>query len=710
MNCSPRKYGIKQQLGFEAWSSPVYCHSVDSDKSKREKMLLIKTLQPYKLKDRKKNNMEEAEQEQEARGLKSVAEAKCKDSNFKSALKYAKRAERLCPNLDGISSMVTAFKILRTASKTPDPNWYKILQVEPFAHTNTIKKNYKKLAFLLHPDKNPHAGSEEAFKLVSEAFRFLSDKLKRKEYDMRLRIRIQDEKIKEGGVGGLGSSVVVERETFWTSCSTCRLFHQFERRKSFKALEVESDENGGGENVKVRTSERLRNATDLASKGKIISNEGLGRRVSDSGEINGGSGGRGKSVSGGNGGEPFGWRLRRRMSSVGEVMERSKPKKAKTSEDMMTLAEMQSEMKKKAQEEKMKMKLKLQDKKDGREKEDKRERLRHNDLKKGKNFEVERRTISKKIKDLGSDKTRCLAVDRSSRVSKSGDLEIMAVEDSDFYDFDKDREERSFKKGQVWAIYDDDDGMPRHYGLIDEVVSVNPFEGSVWALYNEAALDAGGSNLSVKDKRCYDIVVFLTTYSEMHGLSMGYLEKVDGFKTVFKRREIGSHAIRWLEKNDVRLVSHQIPARKLSGDEAPNLLKDCWELDPASLPPDLLTFVNSNSSMAMAASSDSVSSPKARTWCDHLVFFTSDLTGIPSSDTPCKRCSVIPQFRAVYETAYILKFGEAPSFRKILISVVGLPLLFLHMAASWLGLGPTTILDNKCIGISPEFLPGLTKK
>ncbi|KAJ7953395.1 DnaJ domain containing protein [Quillaja saponaria] len=40
-----------------------------------------------------------------------------------------------------------------------------------------------------------------------------------------------------------------------------------------------------------------------------------------------------------------------------------------------------------------------------------------------------------------------------------------------------DRVERSFKKGQVWAIYDDDDdGIPRHYGLIDEAVSVNSFE------------------------------------------------------------------------------------------------------------------------------------------------------------------------------------------------------------------------------------------
>ncbi|KAL2348868.1 hypothetical protein Fmac_002868 [Flemingia macrophylla] len=67
---------------------------------------------------------------------------------------------------------------------------------------------------------------------------------------------------------------------------------------------------------------------------------------------------------------------------------------------------------------------------------------------------------------------------------KSGDLEKhsgeelenMAAVDSDFYDFDKNRVERSFKKGQVWAVYDDDDGMARHYVLMDEFVSVSPFE------------------------------------------------------------------------------------------------------------------------------------------------------------------------------------------------------------------------------------------
>ncbi|CAN6586363.1 unnamed protein product [Malus baccata var. baccata] len=308
------------------------------------------------------------EPEQEARWLKSVAEAKYKDSNVKSALKYAKRAERLSPSLEGISSMVTAVKIIRTASQSPNPDWYKVLQVEPFAHNNTIKKNYKKLAFLPHPDKNPHAGSEEAFKLVNEAIRFLSDKHRRKEYDMRLRIKIQDEKIKESGVGGLGFSMVVESDTFWTACSTCRPLHQFERRylghnlvcpsckKSFKALEVEN-----GENFKVRTSERLRKVS-LVSKGGM-SSEGLVRRVSDSGEINGSTGGKGKGgvlqrkgevgtgdldsqvsagkkksvvwekngevgtgslgnqANGSDAVEPSGWRLRRRMSSVGEVME-----------------------------------------------------------------------------------------------------------------------------------------------------------------------------------------------------------------------------------------------------------------------------------------------------------------------------------------------------------------------------------------------------
>ena len=171
----------------------------------------------------------ESDNEQEALRLKSLAETKFKSSNLKSALKYAKRAERLAPNLDGLSEMVTSFQILREASNSSaTPDWYKILQVEPFAHMNTIRKQYKKLALILHPDKNPYAGSEEAFKLVGEAFQLLSDKIRRQEYDMKLRIRIQEETIESSKDG----------ETFWTACSTCRLLHQFERRYVEQPLEL----------------------------------------------------------------------------------------------------------------------------------------------------------------------------------------------------------------------------------------------------------------------------------------------------------------------------------------------------------------------------------------------------------------------------------------------------------------------------------------
>lgn len=227
-----------------------------------------------------------------------------------------------------------------------------------------------------------------------------------------------------------------------------------------------------------------------------------------------------------------------------------------------------------------------------------------------------------------------------------GELTLMAVEDSDFYDFDKDRMEKCFAVGQVWGIYDDDDGMPRHYGLINEVLSKNPFrvkmswldaegngegtllarenakdyiscgrfkvgrkieiesvnffshlvdyeraakevyriypkKGSVWALYCERSLGD-------EEERSYDIVVCLASYKDMYGMSMGYLEKVEGFKTIFRRREVGAHAVRWLKKDDMSLLSHQVPARKVVDVEGVELPKDCWELDPASLPPGLL--------------------------------------------------------------------------------------------------------------------------
>ncbi|MQL41703.1 J domain-containing protein, partial [Escherichia coli] len=46
-----------------------------------------------------------------------------------------------------------------------------------------IKKNYRRLALLLHRDKNPFTLSDHAFKLVADAWALLSDPVQKPLYD-----------------------------------------------------------------------------------------------------------------------------------------------------------------------------------------------------------------------------------------------------------------------------------------------------------------------------------------------------------------------------------------------------------------------------------------------------------------------------------------------------------------------------------------------
>lgn len=64
--------------------------------------------------------------------------------------------------------------------------FYEILGLEEVKTTCTegeIKKAYRKLSLLTHPDKNGYEGADEAFKLVSRAFQVLSDPDKKKKFD-----------------------------------------------------------------------------------------------------------------------------------------------------------------------------------------------------------------------------------------------------------------------------------------------------------------------------------------------------------------------------------------------------------------------------------------------------------------------------------------------------------------------------------------------
>lgn len=64
--------------------------------------------------------------------------------------------------------------------------FYDILGLEDVKATVTeseIKKAYRKLSLLTHPDKNGHEYADEAFKMVSRAFGVLGDKDKKAKFD-----------------------------------------------------------------------------------------------------------------------------------------------------------------------------------------------------------------------------------------------------------------------------------------------------------------------------------------------------------------------------------------------------------------------------------------------------------------------------------------------------------------------------------------------
>ena len=65
-------------------------------------------------------------------------------------------------------------------------DYYKILGINIHATTIDIKKSYRKLAIKYHPDKNNNSKeSEEIFKKISEAYEVLSNKEKKRDYDIQ---------------------------------------------------------------------------------------------------------------------------------------------------------------------------------------------------------------------------------------------------------------------------------------------------------------------------------------------------------------------------------------------------------------------------------------------------------------------------------------------------------------------------------------------
>ncbi|XP_051134852.1 uncharacterized protein LOC127254039 [Andrographis paniculata] len=230
----------------------------------------------------------------------------------------------------------------------------------------------------------------------------------------------------------------------------------------------------------------------------------------------------------------------------------------------------------------------------------------------------------------------------------------MSVPDANFHNFDNERVESSFSNNQVWAAYDDDDGMPRYYALVHNLISRSPFQLEICWLKSKSTTEFGSfewissgftktignfwvgkpikiSRLNsfshpMRSKKGprgvihifpakgdvwavyhnwsfewnfdtekdvihkYQVVEVHGDYSEDRGVSVIPLVKVAGFTTLFRR--MPDHNVVWtIPKEEMFRFSHQVPMFKLDGMKGKGAPEGCYELDPAALPPELLEII-----------------------------------------------------------------------------------------------------------------------
>ncbi|KAL6125357.1 hypothetical protein ACLB2K_073416 [Fragaria x ananassa] len=112
------------------------------------------------------------------------AEAYFKLQKLDAAIKQATQARNLNPNMPNVDNFITAYKIHKAMSCKN--NWYVVLGIPECTPSLIVNKRYKKLALVVHPDKNVSAAAEGAFKHVKAALDFLSDPVRKKDYDKSL--------------------------------------------------------------------------------------------------------------------------------------------------------------------------------------------------------------------------------------------------------------------------------------------------------------------------------------------------------------------------------------------------------------------------------------------------------------------------------------------------------------------------------------------
>ncbi|KAE8695399.1 magnesium transporter NIPA2-like [Hibiscus syriacus] len=198
--------------------------------------------------------MQENGSRAEALRLLGMAEKLLQNRDFNGSREFAILAQETEPFLEGSDQILAVADVLLAAEKKINNHhdWYSILQVDRRSEDiDFIKKQYRRLALLLHPDKNKFPFADHAFKIVADAWAVLSNASKKAQYDKKFglftRIDFSSSGDPSNQSGKLpvtrrgqnqntvprrstGSTVHNENQrpkssTFWTACPYCyRLF------------------------------------------------------------------------------------------------------------------------------------------------------------------------------------------------------------------------------------------------------------------------------------------------------------------------------------------------------------------------------------------------------------------------------------------------------------------------------------------------------
>ncbi|KAI5432669.1 uncharacterized protein LOC127117519 [Lathyrus oleraceus] len=683
------------------------------------------------------------ENKEEALKAIEIAEKRFSQRDFEGAKNYALKAKTLCPELDGVSQMVATFEVYFASEFRHNGklDYYSVLGLKPTADEAAVKRKYKKLAVLLHPDKNKCVGADGAFKLVSEAWTCL-DNAMRSSYDLK---RNFSSVVQATGYNcsNMPPTSCSKLDTFWTICTACKVQYEYMRKYVNKKL---SCKNCRGVFIAVETGAAPANGSFPYQPVPYVPGNGYGNQSID-GVTYAPSNApyfNGNGVQGYHSGHGYEYvsNVSFQMGSAGYIHQNGsptalpagsvyqvngnakrgrpkvKPEVANGRHPMAeTMVNINSHVSFSCNE--------LQEVKLGRP--DKKRKLtvgasfKNGFDEKGSKcaseavvsngndcvgnsrlgqklssvnevqikhcftppafdarkllIEKARTVIRKKLEEMKlsseaaalkeKEKVQLDVCQVKRQTCRKAPLNVsgipfehgkanpisITVPDSDFHDFDKDRTEECFQPKQIWALYDEEDGMPRLYCLIREVISVNPFKIHISYLNSKTDTEFGSVNWleSGFTKSCgnfrawtSDIVDQVNIFSHVlsrekagrggcvriyprsgdiwavyrnwspdwnHSTPDKVRHEYDMVEVLYDysedlgvcvtpliklagfktvyKRNPDQSAERWIPRREMVRFSHQVPSWLLKGEES-KLPDRCFDLDPAATPDELL--------------------------------------------------------------------------------------------------------------------------